>query len=429
MTKRLAAVAVTGLLAVAAVPGSAGAVECAPKPSDPVGYELRATHADQVQVPPTTPPIAVLDSGVSPVPELEGRLRQGVDAATGGRNTNDTDGHGTAVASIAAAQAGGVRGISPSTPIIPIRIFDARGDSTAEVVVSAVDRAIALGAGVINISASQPPGSGDPAADRIVQAAIERAVTKGIVVVVPSGNEGKSTLNVPASYPHVIAVGATDESGDQASFSNGGPGLDLVAPGANLTTAAPGFLCASGYQFASGTSFSAPAVAGAAALLEARHPGLDSTQLTDMLRLHGPRVPAPAWRPGLGFGMLDVAAVLAAPVPAPDAPEVDDTITWAKRHSPVLTTRKRKSTINARVAMHTDPADTFRVRLKRGDLFRATLEAKEGTLTLSLRTEKRKLATARALRVRIKRSGTYYVTVAVKQTPPEGADYSLRLRR
>jgi subtilisin family serine protease len=424
--RRLIAALVAAALAA---PASASAADCAPQPSNPVGYQVTAVHADQVQLPAATPPIAILDSGVANVPELSGRIRAGADVTTGGQNTRDTDGHGTAVATVAAGQAGGVRGISPTSPIIPIKIFNARGESTAEWVVEGVAEAISRGAGVINISAAGDITGTDPVVNRAVENAFNEAVTSGIPVIAPSGNEGAPKLDIPASYAHVIAVGATDESNLVADFSNTGAGLDLAAPGASITSAAPQFLCSTGYAIVSGTSFSAPAVAGAAALLLAQHPGLDPTQLTDMLRLHGPREPAPAWGPGLGFGLLDVPAVLAAPVPPADAPEVDDDVTWAKRHPPVLTTSTRSRAIAARVATHTDPADTFRLRLRKGDRLRAVLKATGARLALSLSNGHRVIARGNPLRTRVKKSGTYYVSVAVRTTPPAGVDYTLALRR
>jgi subtilisin family serine protease len=378
-------------------------------------------HADQIEVPATTPPIAILDSGISDVPELHDRLRPGYNVTNRSANTNDIDGHGTAVAAVAAAS-GDVRGVSPTSPIIPIKIFDDRGESTAEDFIAGIERAIALGAGVINVSGAGSAADVDPATRRAVQDAIFKAVSKGIPVIAPTGNEGGTRLDVPATYSHVIAVGATDESGAPASFSNSGSGIDLVAPGAAITTSAPSFLCASGYGTVSGTSFSAPAVAGAAALLLQLHPGLDPLQLADMLRLHGLRTPAPGWSIDTGFGMLDVAAALAAPVPPADQPEVDDTVSWANTHAPVLTASKRSRTLTGRVATHSDPADVFRVQLKKGDRFRATLQGAGTTLSFGDRSRRLKQG-------RIQRSGTYYVTVAAQANVPAGADYKLTLRR
>jgi subtilisin family serine protease len=219
----------------------------------------------------------------------------------------------------------------------------------------------------------------------------------------------------------VIAVGSTDPNGAPSDFSNGGTGIDLAAPGASIVTAAPPFLCSSGYGTADGTSFAAPAAAGAAALVLAEHPGLQVGQLDEILSLHG--MPSSSlWSESTGFGLLDVAAALAAPVPPPDAPEVDDTIVWAKKHPPVLTPSKRRRVITAQVTTEKDPADVFRVSLRKGDLFSASLKGRY--VALSLSDGKRKLG-----RGPIKRSGIYYVTVTARSTPPAGSGYTLTLRR
>lgn len=400
-------------------------IQCGPKPDNPVGYQVRTVGADRVQPPPTTPPIAVLDTGVAEVPELRGRLRPGFDATTGGKNTDDTDGHGTGVATVAAGQAEGVRGISPTSPVIPIKIFGRGGETKPSWVVTAIRKAVSLGARVINISAAGEPGT-DRAADRMISEAINDAVSKGVIVVAPSGNEGVGYLDVPATYPHVIAVGGTDESNQPASFSNRGPGLDLVAPGENLYTAAPRSVCPSGYSFVRGTSFSAPAVAGAAALLLQAHPDLDSSQATNMLRLHGSF--APAWTPAFGFGMLDLPAVLAAPVPPADAPEIDDTVAWAKRHPLVLRRYARNATVRAQVAPYSDPSDVFRVALRKGARLKATLSAR--TLRVSIRSASRTLAKGRGgASAKAPRAGDYYVTVAAPKTPVVGVAYTLTLKR
>src|SRR5436309_1727805 len=85
-------------IAVCAPVARAAELECAPQPDNPVGYQVTAVHADQVAPRSTTPPIAVLDSGVGNVPELKGRVRNGFNVTTGGRATGDSDGHGTEVA-------------------------------------------------------------------------------------------------------------------------------------------------------------------------------------------------------------------------------------------------------------------------------------------------------------------------------------------
>jgi serine protease len=413
-----------------ASPAAAISVDCTPKPHDPVGYQLRAVNADTVGVPGSAPAIAVLDTGVAQVPELQGRLRAGSDVAGGGESTNDIDGHGTAVASIAAAAAGGVRGISPTSPIIPVKIFDDSGNSTAGDFVAGIERAVASNAAVINVSASVPASEVDPAAARQVKFAINSAVSLGIPVIAATGNEGAGSLGAPAAYPHVIAVGATDASGAPAPFSNTGSGLDLVAPGADIVTAAPSALCSSGYGKVTGTSFAAPSVAGAAALLLARHPDLDVGQLTDMLRLRGVRSPAPAWSSATGFGTLDVAAALDAPVPSADQPEVNDDIGWAKQQPVALSAPRRSKTLFARIAPHVDPADVYRVRLKKNDRLRVRLQQPARTkLLLSFGATKLAAKAGTSFTQNVKKTGTYYVGVTIRQSPPAGTGYALSLKR
>jgi subtilisin family serine protease len=407
----------------------AAALTCTEKPGNPVGYQVTAVHADQVAPPGTTRPIAVLDTGVADVPELSGRVRQGYDVTSGSRTPVDRDGHGTAVAAIAAA-AGDARGVSTTSPVLPVKIFTDGGESTAEDFVAGIERAVAADAGVINISGAGSAGDVDAATAREVRNAIFAAVSLGIPVVAAVGNEGASSLGVPAAYPHVIAVGATDQSGAGAPFSNRGSGLDLVAPGENIVTAAPHALCASGYQIVTGTSFAAPAVAGAAALLLAKHPDLDVAQLTDMLRLRGIRSPAPGWSLELGFGMLDVAATLSASVPAADQSEVDDDIGWAKLQPAMLSAPKRSRTLFARIAPHMDPADVYRVKLKKGDRLRVRLQEPAGTkLKLSFGGTRLAHRSGTAFTQKIRKSGTYYVGVGIQASPPAGSGYGLSLKR
>jgi hypothetical protein len=431
VNRSLAQTCLTTALTAAALSAVAPAAlaECAPRPDGPLGYQLTAIHADQVEPPATTPPIAILDSGVAAVPELAGRLRSGVNVVDGSQDTTDADGHGTAVASVAAAAAAGVRGVAPTSPVIPIKILNARGETGAQDVITGIDRAVALGARVINISAAAVAEGAESAADVAVKNAIWRAVTAGALVVAPTGNEGIRTIDIPSRYAHVLAVGATDESNARAYFSNTGSGTDLVAPGVNITAAAPTSVCPSGYQLVTGTSFAAPAVAGAAALLLGLHPQLDPTQVVDILRLRGLTSPAPRWSPELGFGLLDVPTVLAAPVPPGDQPEVDDTIEWAKRHPAVLNSSQRIRTLTGRLAPHTDPADVLRVSLTRGDRLRVSAQAAGARMTVAMSDGRQTLARAARFTQGIPRTGMYYLTVKATGAAPAGITYSLRLLR
>jgi hypothetical protein len=408
----------------------AASVACTERPDTATGYAVTAVHADAFQPPATTPSIAVLDTGVAVVPELTGRVMPGFNVANGTRNTSDIDGHGTAAASIAAAAAGGVRGISPSSPILPIKIFDDRGLAGPDELIAGIARAVDADAGVINLSVEALPTDIDSAAALEIKDAINAAVSLGIPVVAASGNEGASSLDVPASYPHVIAVGATDGSGGRAPFSNTGSGLDLVAPGAEIATAAPGVLCSTGYGLVSGTSFAAPAVAGAAARLIQKYPSLDVGQVADMLRFRGPRSQAPEWSLDSGFGLLDVTATLAAPVPPADQPEVNDDVKWAKLQSAVLTPARRSRKLSAQMARRMDPADVYRLRLKKGDRFSARVKLPT-TARARLAFGKSKLALVRGTSIskKIKQTGTYFVGVRLGKSPDAGISYTLTLKR
>lgn len=422
--------AVLGTAVAFSSSATAASVTCADKPDSPAGYAVTAVHADAVQAPATTPAIAILDTGVAPVPELAGRLKGGYNVANDTRNTGDIDGHGTAAASIAAAAAGGVRGVSPSTPIIPIKIFDDAGRAGPDELIAGIARAVDENAGVINLSIEALPTDIDPADATAIKNAIDGAVSLGIPVIAASGNEGAPSLDVPAAYPHVINAGATTISGALASFSNTGSGLDLVAPGEDIITAAPSVLCSRGYGFVSGTSFAAPAVAGAAALLLQKHPDLDVGQVADMLKLHGRRSAPPAWSMDTGFGLLDVPAVLAAPVPPSDQPEVNDTIKWAKLQSAALSAPKRSRTLTAQMAPRMDPVDVYRVRLKTGDRFSARVKLPGGA-TAGLAFGRSKLAAVRGTKLsrKITRTGTYFVGVTLGKSPEAGVTYRLSLKR
>jgi subtilisin family serine protease len=426
---RVGLAAATATLALAPS-AEAISVTCTDRPSGPVGYGVSSVHADQLAAPGTTPSVAVLDTGVAAVPELGTRLKAGYNVAGDSVNTSDIDGHGTAVASIIAAAAGGVRGISPSTPIIPIKIFDDRGESTPEDFVAAIERAVALKAGIINVSAAAPASDFDAQTAKEVKYAIWAAVSLGIPVIAPSGNEGTGNVDLPAAFPHVIAVGATTQSGEVASFSNTGGGLDLVAPGDQLVVAAPSTLCSRGYAVATGTSFAAPAVAGAAALVLQRHPELDVAQLADILRLRGIRTPAPGWTLENGFGLLDVFASLDAPVPSPDLPEVNDDVYWAKLQPAVLTPTKRSRTLFGRIAPHMDPVDVYQVRLKKGDRLNVRLQQPSGTrLKLSFGPKALAAKKGTAFAQRIKKTGKYFVGVSIRTSPDAGTGYALSLKR
>ncbi|MBZ5531990.1 MAG: S8 family serine peptidase [Acidobacteriia bacterium] len=164
-------------------------------------------------------------------------------------------GHGTMTAGVAHL-------IAPTAKIMPLKAFTIDGMATASDIIRAIYFAADNGANVISMSFSMPANSPS------LQAAIQYALGKNIVVVASSGNDGLKTLVYPASIGGVHGVGSTTNADGRSAFSNYGSGVVLLAaPGEGVITTYPGGNYAAGW----GTSFSAPMVAGAASLvLQAR---------------------------------------------------------------------------------------------------------------------------------------------------------------
>lgn len=205
--------------------------------------------------------IAVLDTGVAPVAELDGRLSPGWDTTTDQPLTEPSDphGHGTLVAVTAAGAYGnGVAsaGAAPRATILPVRVMFADGTGYASDLAEGVRWAVDQGADVLNLSVT----GGHLQA---LEDAVAYARDRGVPVVAAAGNDAETanTVGYPAAYDHAVAVGAIDSDGSRAAFSVYGPHLDLTAPGVYLTsTEADGTVV--GW---SGTSAATPLVAGALA--------------------------------------------------------------------------------------------------------------------------------------------------------------------
>ncbi|WP_405716922.1 type VII secretion-associated serine protease mycosin [Streptomyces sp. NBC_00046] len=185
--------------------------------------------------------------------------------------TTDRVGHGTKVAGIIAARevkGTGFTGLAPDATIIPLQQNDAEGHGTAETLAAAIDYAADVArADVINIS-QDTANAVEPAS--VLKQAVDAALAKEIVIVASAGNDGlggniKKTY--PASYEGVLAVAASDRNNERAAFSQSGDFVGVAAPGVDMISTVPdGGHCAD-----NGTSFSAPYVAGVAALIKAKH--------------------------------------------------------------------------------------------------------------------------------------------------------------
>jgi len=432
-------VVATGV-AFAGVDGSlepqADGASCSPRPDDEDARIASAVNALQVSA-PDTPPIAILDTGISAdTPEIGNRLVNPFDSGSGTDDAADLDGHGTQVAGIAAGQPGRMRGISPTSPLMPVLVYNRLGTSTIDWLVAGVRWATDHGAAVVNISSSTPSSDATAAEIDALTRAVTDAFDRGTLVVASAGNDGTAQLTLPASLPHVLTVGASDLTGRRATFSNTGAWIDLVAPATSLVAPVPPGYCPSGFAVANGTSFASPAVAGAAALLAKLHPELSAQQRFDVLRTSARDVEPSGRDDETGFGLLDVQAAVQAPPPKKESsPEVDDDPFYVRgpnaQDHPTLLTRTKKARLSGQLSPAKDPADVYPVRLKKNERFVVTAKVSgaESLVSLGLwrpsvgdfdisneNTKQQVVSTGGfssdvTLRMRVKTGGTYFVSI------------------
>ena len=141
------------------------------------------------------------------------------------------------------------------------------------------------------------------------------AFEAGSTLVAASGNEYAegNPISYPAAYPHVLTVGATDQSGAPASFSSSGPHVDLAAPGVAIPVQDP---TDPNYYFpVDGTSFAAPIVSAAAAYAMTARP-MEKTQLFDLVRWTARDTAAPNWDERTGYGIRRHACSISSPHPS-----------------------------------------------------------------------------------------------------------------
>lgn len=234
--------------------------------------------------------VGIVDTGVGPHDDLvvAGGLNtvHGEDPNEFGDNGN---GHGTHVAGIVAARGlppAGIRGIAPGVSLRSYRVFGKGADgATNFAIAKAIDRAIADGCDIINLSLGGRPS------DAATQSAIHDARQAGSLVVAAAGNDDRSSVSFPGADPLCICVSAlgrkgtfpkgASEEGDIlgptgadakdfiAAFSNVGPEIDLTGPGVGILSTVPG-----GYAPLGGTSMASPAVASVIARRLAQLPAV-----------------------------------------------------------------------------------------------------------------------------------------------------------
>jgi type VII secretion-associated serine protease mycosin len=258
--------------------------------------------------------VAVIDTGVSPHPDLRGNLLVGKDVAGGGTGDGrqDHDSHGTGMAGLIAAHGGGratgALGIAPKAKILPVRDRTPTSRGNSDNLAAGIEWAVSHGAQVINISSSAGPTSR-------LRNAVKSALDADVVVVAGAGNRPAYAIGFPAYLDGVLTVGASDRTGELADISVTGKQVALVAPGVDIySTGSEGK-----YRKGTGTSPATAIVSGAAALVRSRYPQLSAKEVVHRLTATATDKGPPGRDEEYGYGVLNLVAALTADVPPLEA--------------------------------------------------------------------------------------------------------------
>jgi subtilisin family serine protease len=436
--------------------------------------------------PPQLAPVkvAVIDSGIDGGhPDLRGRVLA-AKTFVGGSAYQDEQGHGTFVAGEIAANPSngiGMAGVAFNARLLIAKVVGPDGSVSLPAEVAAIRWAVAKGARVINLSLGGVRDPLDPELDTyspLEQAAVEYAYSKGVVVVAAVGNGPQSPAtpwrfaHYPAALPHVIGVSAVRRDGSVPAYSNRDAVYnDLAAPGDDIFSTIPEGLvdhrvgCADhpysdcgSFEFkdAIGTSFAAPQVSAAAALLIGTRPSLTPDQVSWLLERSADDASpltgcaqCPAGRDQFtGWGRLNVLSALTllgdgTTLPRRDRYEPNDDAGAEAHALPPL-----PRTIDASLDYWDDNIDVYKVRLKAGQrLFARLTPTRAATVRLalwapgarhvdglhadtSLRVENGRLVGTQArLAYRAPEGGVYYLEAKLVSKPHDPVGYALALSR
>jgi subtilisin family serine protease len=425
-----------------------------------------------------TIPVAVIDSGVDAShPDLAGKI---LDAKSfvGGSARVDTLGHGSFVAGLIGAGVDngvGIAGLAPSSQLLVAKVVTKSRAIPVEAEAKAIRWAVDNGARVINMSLGGIRDPLDPDRDtysRLEADAVAYAIANGVVVVAAVGNSDQAPTSpwkyasYPAALPHVLGVSATNDTGGIPTFSNrDGVYNDIAAPGLRIVSLLPRPLTArfpscseqgysscgpEEYREAQGTSFAAPQVSAAAAVLLSLRPTLQPEQVTAILEASardldvssGCAACATGRDAYSGWGRLDVAAAigaLAKRLPASDSYETNDDL-----GPRAYTTYGANRRIRATLDFWDDQDDVYALRLERNQPVYVGLTGADTSVDLSLafwlpparsvervadfryrvRTSVRS-GSRQYLSYRPRKAGTYYVQV--RMSSPGTTRYRLTL--
>jgi type VII secretion-associated serine protease mycosin len=279
--------------------------------------------------------VAVIDSGVDQnVSDLTGSVITGTDFTelkTPASNPN-WGLHGTWMASIIAGHGDGfedgdgIIGVAPDARILSIRVIPDTSDpgykkydnepenQIQSELAEGIREAVREHAQVISMSIGYSAASG------VVRAALQYAYSRGIVLVASSGNSGNNDeshvrsgahgwapVSFPAEYPGVIGVGAVTSDRQPTSFSSGNLSVQVAAPGKSVPAQGRN----GSYYTVSGTSPACALVAGVAALIKSKYPGISPAEVMEALTTTAQQpMTGGSYNVLTGFGIVDADAAL-----------------------------------------------------------------------------------------------------------------------
>ncbi|WP_199622598.1 S8 family peptidase [Paenibacillus alkalitolerans] len=220
--------------------------------------------------------VGVIDTGIDSTHE-DLQVSGGATFVEGTEDFMDDNGHGTHIAGIISAldNSVGVVGVAPQASLYAIKAVNKNGTGQVSDLVAAIEWAITNNMNIINMSL------GVDSDHTTLRRAVDTAFSSGMLIVAAAGNRGfnsEGTIEYPAKYGSVIAVGAVDRQNNRAGFSSVGPELEIMAPGVDILSTVPG-----NYMTRSGTSMAAPHVTGEAALIWEASSNLTNAQVRETL--------------------------------------------------------------------------------------------------------------------------------------------------
>ena len=253
--------------------------------------------------------LAVVDSGVSPHPDMNGKFVPGWNTNNNTSNTSDGLGHGTHVAGTAGAIGNngvGVAGVSFGVKIMPMRVLSGGGSGTEAQCGAGIVWAADHGANICTMSLQFYTGS------QTFRDMVDYAHGLGVMLIAATGNNQGNIVAFPARFDNCYGVGATNHNDVRSGFSNYGPQNDVVAPGEDVYSTYIG----NAYTTMSGTSMATPHISGLASMLWSFDPGLTKSEVFELITTTADDKGVAGFDQQYGWGRADAqTAVLVAAAP------------------------------------------------------------------------------------------------------------------